>query len=328
MIERTCVLLLLFVSSIATASDRTDPDVLSPVEIRASSGPPMWKYVRDGKTLWVLGDLGVVRKGTKLNEAAVRQRVAESGAVLGNQGLVVGDNVGMFRALTLWPAIRRVQVSANGARLADLLPEDTYGRWQQAKTRYVGRDEDAERLRPMYAAFQLYRSALEDHGLSNADVAGSVVRDAAKANRIPVLDVRARLPIGDARKAVRMFEVSRQEDIDCLSETLDRIEPWLSSALPLADAWAAGDLADVRSARSRNPVRACWSSLTNNAIARGEGIQDLDAHVRNAWRDGLRRATAEHDVVFATIPLRDALDGTGLAEVLVREGFEVEPFPE
>jgi hypothetical protein len=234
----------------------------------------------------------------------------------------------MFRALTLWPAIRRVQFNANGARLADLLPADTYGRWQGAKTRYLGRDEDAERLRPMYAAFQLYRSALDDHGLSNADVAGSVVRDAAKANHVPVVDVRARLPIGDARKAVKTFDVSRQQDIACLSETLDRIEPWLASAQALADAWVAGDVAAARGARSRSPVRACWSTLTNGAVAHGEGIEDLDALVRSAWRDGLRKATAEHDVVFATIPLRDVLDGTELAEVLAREGFEAEPLPE
>src|SRR5688572_9697510 len=180
----------------------------------------------------------------------------------------------------------------------------------------------------MYAAFELYRAALEAHALSSSDVVGPVIRDAAKARRIPVIDARARLAIHDPRKAVRSFDVPREDDIACLSDTLDRMEAWWPAAQAASDAWASGHLAAAGSARAQAPVRACWSKLTNETIARGQGIQDLDAHVRNAWRDGLRKATSEHDVVFATIPLRDALDGTGLAAVLEAEGFRMEPPPE
>jgi hypothetical protein len=308
----------------AHATELTTQTILSTVEVRAAGGPPIWKYVRGDSTLWVLGDLGVVRKGTKLHEDAIRERVAESGAVLGRQGLVVGDNVSIFRTLTLWPAIRKVRFNANGARVADLLPVDAQARWTDAKTRYAGRNDDIERLRPMYAAFELYRAGLNAHGLSNDDLSGSVIRDAAKSHHVPVFDVRARMPIDDARKAVRTFDVPREQDVACLTDTLSRIDAWLPAAQALADAWAVGDVTAVREVRSNAPVQTCWSTLTNGAIARSQGIADLEAHVQDAWREGLRKATAQHAVVFATIPLRDALDGTGLARIIVDEGFQLE----
>lgn len=320
--------LLTSIASMTHATDHTAPTVLSTVEVRAAAGPPIWKYVRGDRMLWVVGDLGVVRKGTRLNGDAIRQRVAESGAVLGRQGLVVGDNVGVLRALTLWPAIRKVRFNANDARLTDLLPVEAQAQWMNAKSRYVGRDEDTERLRPMYAAFELYRASLKAHGLSNDDLAGSIVRDAAKSHDVPVLDVRARMPIDDARKTVRTFDVPRDQDIACLSDTLSRIEPWLPTAQSLADAWAVGDVTAARHSRSPAPVQTCWSALTNEAIARSQGIADLDAYVRDAWREGLRKATAQHEVVFASIPLRDALDGTGLVPVIVDEGFQLAASPE
>ncbi|MGO4550323.1 TraB/GumN family protein [Lysobacter sp. 2RAF19] len=324
MIRLALAILLTSLAPLAHATDRTTHTVLHTVEVRAAAGPPLWKYVRGDRTLWVVGDLGVVRKGTKINETAIRARVVESGAVLGRQGLVVGDNIGIFRTLTLWPAIRKVRFNADGARLADLLPLDVHARWMDAKTRYVGRDDGMERLRPMYAAFELYRAGLETHGLSNDDLAGSIVSDAAKARNVPIVDVRARMPIDDARKAVRTFDVPREQDIACLSDTLSRIDAWLPAAQALADAWAVGDVNAAREVRSKAPVQACWSTLTNAAIARSQGIADLEAHVHDAWREGLRKATAQHAVVFASIPLRDALDGTGLARVLLDEGFHLD----
>ncbi|WP_152599856.1 TraB/GumN family protein [Noviluteimonas dokdonensis] len=306
------------------AGDPLTPAELSTVEIRASAGPPMWKYVRGDKTVWVVGDLGVVRKGTKFHGDAISRRVAESGAVLGRQGLVVGDNVGLFRAMTLYPAIRKVRFNAGDARLQDVLPADVLAHWIEVKMRY-GRSDDLDRQRPMYAAFELYQAGLDAHGLSVEDDLQSLLRVAAKAHRVPVIDAHARLPIDDARKTVRSFDVPRDADIGCLSETMTRVDAWWPAAQALSDAWIAGDVAAARAARSVPPVRACWSTLTNGAIARSQGIDDLDGLVRYAWREGLRKAVREHAVVLATIPLGDALDGNGLARILADEGFQPEP---
>lgn len=325
---RICTLasfLLAVVPAVVAAgpSDRTAPRLLETVEVR-SAGPVIRKYTRGSKTLWVLGVVGPLPKRIAFQEAGIRRRIAESGAVLGPPGLTLGHDAGMFRMLMLWPAIRRQQFNPDGATLASVLPEEGYKHWQDARARHLGSATSVERLRPMYAAHRLYRAALETSALSEKDVVDEVVQEEARGHRIPVVDARAQLRITNTKKAVGDFDVASDDDAACLNDTLTRLEAWLATTQPLADAWSIGDIDKVREVRSPNPVRACWATLTNDAIARSEGIEDLDAHIREAWRAALRQSIGAHDVVFTTISLRDMVDDTGYAELLAAEGFVVE----
>jgi hypothetical protein len=242
--------------------------------------------------------------------------------VLGGEGLVVGDNIGFFRAATLWPSIRRVQFNANAATLHDVLPAEMHARWAAMRDRY-SRDADDERLRPMYAALELYRAGAKAAGMTGGPDAGDAVERFAKRAGVDIVDARLRLPIDNPKQAVRAFDVPRRDDVACLAETLDHLETWRATAHARAEAWRSGDVAALRALRPEGTLSWCWATLTNEAIARQQGIDDLHVRVQSAWGDAMQRAVAAHDVVFATVPMGDLLDSTGLVAVLEREGFRL-----
>ena len=172
----------------------------------------------------------------------------------------------------------------------------------------------------MYAAFELYRAAIADAGLAEQHVADEVAR-IARRQGVTVVDARARLSIGQPRRTVRAFDVPREADVRCLQDTLDRLEAFLPDARARGDAWLAGNFDAAGQPGARESLTPCWSFLTNDTIARGEGVDDLEAFVTAAWRDRLQAAVAAHDVVFAMAPTRDMVQATGLVAALAQEGF-------
>lgn len=317
---------LLLLPIVATSSEKpaSASHLLPAVVVEARGAtPPLVRYTRGGKVVWLLGGPGLLPKGASIDWSGAEARIAESDVLVGMRGLVLGENVGVFRALTLWPSIRRVRFNANDATLEDLLPPEAFAQWRVAQDRYLGGDRGNERLRPMYAAFELYRAALADTGLVEQDVASEVGR-IARRHGVPMIDARARLSIAAPKKTVRAFDVPREADIRCLQDTLDRLDAYLPAARARGEAWLAGDF-DVASAPSgRDSLTPCWATLTNDTIARGEGVTDLDGFVRDAWRDRLHDAVAEHDVVFAMVPTRDLMEASGLVAALEQAGFRPE----
>jgi len=237
----------------------------------------------------------------EFDTSEIERRIAQSQAVLGSRGLLIGDNISIFRGLMLWPSIRRVKFNADDRALKDVLPPATYARWLRAKARYIGDDADIERLRPMYAAYSLFEAARKARDLKYESGVDSLVRRAAKQHDVPFVDPSLRLSISDPRRVVREFEIPRAEDIRCLEQTLDRLDGFVRSAQELGDAWTVGDLARIKALSNDGVLDGCWAQLTNEAIGRQQGIQDLYAQVDERWLDSLHRAArARHRVRHAT----------------------------
>ncbi|MDR7133275.1 uncharacterized protein YbaP (TraB family) [Lysobacter niastensis] len=326
--------LVLLAGDVAAATDDSkkgsaEPDTrtLDAVVVNGSQpGPAVWEFSRGRKTIWILGTLQPLPEHAEFNTSEIERRIAKSQAVLGSRGLLIGDNISIFRGLMLWPSIRRVKFNADGRALKDVLPPATYARWLQAKARYIGDDADIERLRPMYAAYSLFEAARKARDLKYESGVDSLVRRAAKQHDVPLIDRSLRLSISDPRRAVREFAVPRAEDIRCLDQTLDHLDGFVRTAQEVGDAWTVGDLARIKALSNEDAVvDGCWAQLTNEAIGRQQGIQDLYAQVDERWLDSLHRALREQDTVFATLPVRDLLDSKGLVAELKREGFQVVP---
>ena len=293
--------------------------------VATAGGPAVWELRRGDKTLWILGSLQPVPEGLALASGGIEGRVARAGAVLGPQGLVVGDNIGLFRGLTLWPSIRRVRFNPDERTLREVVDPALYARWLEAKARYLGDDEGVEKLRPMYAAYELYRAAAHKAGLGAEDPVNPLVARVAGRGDVPLYEAKLRLAIEDPRKAVRQFDVPRADDVACLQQTLDRLDGFVQSQPALAEAWAVGDMARYAELQPRQALAGCWARLTNEAIARQQGIADLTVRIRGTWLRALDRALDGHDVVFATLPMRDLLDATGTLATLEDEGFRLVP---
>jgi len=319
-----------FSTGAASASSvDADAQTLGAVVITGKmQSPALWTASRGIKKVYILGTPQTLPENLTWNFTDIDQRISSSEVVLGPRGLIVGDNIGIFRGLTLWPSIRGTKRNPEGHSLRDVLAPDVYARWREEKAKYLD-DNDAERLRPLYAAFELFEAATKKAGLTSGASVDAMVAKTARKYRVATYDVRFRLSIKDPADAVARFDIAAAEDARCLEQTLGQLEEFLSAAVEVGNAWAAGDIGRMQASGANGATfTACWARLTNDAIAKQQGIGDLHSRVEAAWLEGLHSALRDHDKVFATLPVRDLTNPNGILAVLQREGFElVSPEP-
>ena len=298
---------------------------LAPVNVSGTQqGPVIWRYSKVGNVVLVVGTVQPVPDGLDFPHFGIERGVAGSGAVLGSEGVVVGEGIGLFQGLTLWPSIRKTKLIGDGKTLADVLSPDDLALWSELKARYMPNDRDVEKLKPAYAAWQLYEAALKRSGLKPGSVVAPVVSKAAKQASVPVVDVRYRLKIVDAKRAVKSFEIAPDDDVACLRSTMRGIQGVVQQAPVVSRTWAEGRLPELAEQFASLPrVDPCWSRLTNAAIAKEQGI-DLQRVQHEAWLKGLAETTQANSVVFTTAPVRDLLAQEGVAKALVEQGFTLE----
>jgi len=308
--------------AVETPAPRLTQD-LPPVSVGVKS-PPLWRFSKGQKQLIVLGTQLPLPESGVLDTGSIREYIAKSDVVLTGPGLRTGDGVGLFRGLTLASSMRNARKNDGGHSLKEVVPSDTYEKWQQLKAKYLGRDAGVEKQRPMYAAYELYSAALKQSGLTDSPILGQVISQASKDAGLKRVDARYSLPNDNLRRTLKEFDVPRSSDVGCLQKTLEGLEGYIEHSPAAAEAWAVGDVRRYRDAEKRyQPIDGCWARLTNEAIARSGGVDNPYAMVDAAWLSAVHQALSQHNVVFTTLPARTLIDNSGLAEKLQSEGFTV-----
>lgn len=294
----------------------------APVQVSTSnSGPYVWEFSRAGKRVLVLGTVLASSQHVDYVPDRMERAVHESGVVLGPPGVVVGEGIGLLRGLALWSSVRSAKYLPTDQRLVDVTPLDLYASWQRLKPRYLGADEQVERMLPMYAAWRLHEAMLKRTGLSDDSQIRPPLSKLASMQGIPFLDARFHMAIAQPKLAIRQFRVPRDEDIDCLRHSLASIEAIPHASVPLMEAWASGDVAAMTTALATFTYPDyCWARLTNEAIARQQGVA-LDIEIRAAWVAALSKALNTSDVIFTTAPVSDLVTQTGRVRWLLDAGF-------
>jgi hypothetical protein len=287
-------------------------------------GPPIWEFTRDGKKIVVLGTLSYLPRNVMFDSARIEQEISRSQALVSPPGLVVGDNISFFRGLTLWRGIRRSKLNPEGKTLNEVLPPALYTKWQKAEGAFPGITSSSGRLRPIYAAFEVFESATGRAKLDANSPAISLVNSVARRQGLESVDARLRLPIANPKETVKGFDIPPADDIQCLEQTLDRLSTFIEQAPELGDAWATGDMGQLQHwANDSVSMSFCWSSLTNEAIAHQQGIIDLQEKVDERWMAETRKTLATHDTIFTTMSLRELFEADGLGAKLRGAGFEM-----
>jgi hypothetical protein len=258
------------------------------------------------------------------DRTAIDRRIAHSQVVIGLPGLSLGEEVGFFRGLFLIPALRKAQYNPDKKTLRDVLPPATYARWLKARARWLEDDEDKDRLRPINASWELWQAALERNGL--LPTKPFAVQKTAKRHDVPVLDARLKVEFASPRKSIKQFNAEQLADVQCLVETLDRLDTDLPNMRPRAAAWSVGDVGHLRELPFHDQAPACIAALGSSEVAHQHGIHDLQGQMRAQWLAETRKAFATHDRVFASLPVQMLLDDNGaVLRALEAEGFVVVP---
>lgn len=299
--------------------------LLAPVVVSGVvSGPGLWKVSKDGHVLWVLGTLSPLPGHMQWESHEVQQVLAQSQQVLLEPKIKLKADIGFFGKLFLLPAAYGARKNPDGKTLDQVLDAPTYARWLALKKEYIGDDRGIERWRPLFAAQELYKKALQAHGLSGNGGVPNTVEALAKRDGVAETPVEFRVEIKQPRAALKAFKAAAPSGLECFNRTLDSIEHDLPAMTARANAWATGDLQALRQLPDSHRRDACVNAITRAGFARQLGFDDVPAQLEATWLAAVRKALAEHASSFALLPMDELLSPRGYLAKLEAQGYAVE----
>ena len=287
-------------------------------------GPGMWKVSKGEHTLWILGTLSPLPKKMTWLPRDVEAVIAQSQEVLDSPGVSFDSDVGIIRGALLIPSLLKARKNPDGRTLQQVLPADLHARWQALKLRYIGRDAGVEKWRPMFAAYELYKEALDESGLVQGGIIGPVISKAVKRHKVKRTSPAVKVKIEQPKKAIKEFSSASLDDVECFGKTMTRLETDLATMTARANAWAIGDIEGLRALPYDDQNRECLTAFIQAGFAQKRGMSDLPARVQAAWLAAASAALEKNRVTFATLPIADMLKPDGYLSQLSARGYVIE----
>lgn len=296
-------------------------EVAGPVqEVEVSGerpGPGLWKIRRGDHTVYVLGTTSPLPRKMKYRSRELEKVLSQAGEFIPTRPSV-DVKAGPFRLIGLYRDWRKLRLNPGGAGLDTVLPPELYARFEAARVRYAPRDRKLKALRPLIAAGDLYRAAIEGVGLEIDTRVDDEVRRLARRAKVPVWE--AEQQVDDPRALLaEIGRVTPAAEQACLAATLTRIERDLPSMRAHAVAWSVGDIESLRSQSADDQFDACLGAIMSgprmSAIAR-----DFD----RLWFEAVHQALQRHRVALAVAPIQRLLRRDGVLAQFAALGYEVE----
>jgi uncharacterized protein YbaP (TraB family) len=280
-------------------------------------GPRLWKIMRGGHVLWLLGTLNHVPRKMVWQPTEVESVLDQSQQVLPS-GTSFSADIGPFAEIRLYFQWRGAQKNPNHTQLKDWLPAPLYVRFEALKARFDPHDSGIEELRPSFAALRLYQKAIEAAGLTERDEIQKAVLKLASKRHVPVK--HAQLNITDPAAALKEASaLPPSVEVSCLETTVTRLETDLPMMQERARAWAVGDVDRLRHLPYPDQREACLTALSN-----APRVKALIEQAAAGWDTAAEAALTNQPVSFAMRPIYDLLAPDGTLARFRAEGASVE----
>ena len=304
----------------------TDGRILDRVEVVAGvqPGPRLWRVRKGDHVLHVLATVSPLPSGMTWDADYVQGVIARSQEYILPPNLSISANIGLFKGLTLLPALRRTMKNPDGKTLKDVLPPALYARFSVARQRYLPRDRGIEGKRPFVAGEQLYQAALKQNGLGGRSIVTPVLNDAVKRHGLKTTTTGISLKLDDPKAAMVEVQRGHFDDVRCLRQTLDSMDRELPVVARRANAWATGDIATLRAlAGKAGSDGDCLSAVTEMDFARKRGIGNVPQRLRAQWLVAAEAALSRNASTFAMMPLEQVVGPDNDLDMLRAKGYEV-----
>ena len=285
---------------------------------------------KGANVLWIVGTQTPVPQKMTWRAKGLEAIVAQSSQVLTAPSMSISlKQIGYFRALTMLPSAMQVRKNPDGALLKDVVPPELYMRWVAVRDKYIDRynvDEefDVERMRPMFAALELYSKAIGKYGLTSASPVWPVIRDAAKKYNVKITALTFEPAINEPRTALKELRSTRLADIDCFAKTIERIETDLGAMRIRANAWATGDINAIRNLPAADQRAACETAIRDSSFMKTLGAQNAIEQVERMWLNAAESALKNDKVALAVLPMAQILATDGYLAKLRERGYLVQ----
>jgi hypothetical protein len=309
-------------------------------------GPGLWKVSKGDHVMWVLAMHQPLPRGMTWRSHRVEARIAESQEVLYSGGVNIDAGIGLLKGITLIPAALKASKIPDKKTLKDVLPADTYGKWTALRKKYMGKDDDVEKLRPSLALSQLRNDAFRKSGLGGVNVYEVVIK-ARKRHKVPrtiTPVVKRTIKVEDPRGMLKSVQKIDLPDLECFIKGLDRLESDVERAKTVANAWSRGDIETLRSLHRNLPGREAVKEVCGYALmtALNEGASKDAAHARKMmddlfwhaeqaalqsqidWIAAARKSLEKNRSTFAVLSVAEVLSPDGHLAKLRELGYQIE----
>jgi hypothetical protein len=289
-------------------------------------GPGLWRVTNpaagNDHVLWILGSYGPLPKKMQWRSKELESVLAEAQELIGPVSM--NAKVGPLGGVTLLPSLVGLRKNPNGERLQEILPPELYARWAPLKLRYIGRDDDVEAWRPIFAAGELYEKALRAHGFESYGVLWPAVEKLARKARVRITEPEVTIKVDKPRSAIKDFKRMPLDDVECFAKTIARLETDLERMKVRANSWATGDLPTLRELAPIDNATACIAVVLNAQIMQDRGYTDWPARREAAWLSAVEQAMASNAATVAVLSIDQILKPDGYVARLRAKGYRVE----
>ena len=330
-----CAATVLATSSVVRAADVPGSAAAAPIESAPieevlvtgqQPGPGLWKVTRpsagNDHVLWILGTYGPLPRKMQWRSTELEAVLAESQELIGP--VAMRAKVGPLGGVTLLPSLIGVRRNPDDQRLQEVVPVELYARWVPLKQRYIGRDDDVEEWRPIFAAWELYEKALRSSGFEPYGVIWPSVKKLARKAKVKITEPEVTLKVEKPRAAIRDFKQTPLDDVDCFAKTIARLESDLELMKVRANAWATGDVARLRELAPVDNASACIAVVMNAQLMQDRGYTDWPAQRAAAWLSAVERAMAKNGSTVTVLSIDEILRPDGYVAGLRAAGYRVE----
>ena len=309
-------------------------------------GPGLWKVSKGDHVMWVLASYQPLPRDMVWRSHKVEARIAESQEVLYSGGVDIDAGIGLLKGITLIPAAIKATRIPDKKTLKDVLDAGTYSKWLALRRKYMGKDDDVEKLRPSIALGQLRSDAFRKSGLGGVSVHEVVgkARKKHKIRRVTTPAVKRTLKVQDPRGILKSAQKLDLPDLECFKTGIERMESDIQRVKTLANAWSRGDIETLRSLHRNLPLKeavkeVCGYALmtalhegsTKDAAHAKKMMDDLLWHAEQAsdqaqldWIAAARKALDRNKTTFAVLSLPEVLSPDGHLAKLRELGYMVE----
>lgn len=286
-------------------------------------GPGLWLVRKGSNELYILGTLNPLSSKMQLAGAGIEAVISRSQEVIRAPSLSVGTDTSKLRLLMLAPSLIGIRNNPDRKTLQDVMPPTLYARWQPFKQRFLPGDDKVEKMRPMFAANELYRAAIKRSGMSNKDPSGAIVTAAIEKHHPAVSVVNLGVKVKNPKAVIKQMKTARFDDRACMERTLDRLGVDMEVLRLRANAWATGDIATLKANPVPSNYQACLDAVSESALGKQIGMGDSQGRVRTMWLAKAEQALAKNATTFAILPISDMLESGGYLDVLRAKGYTV-----
>lgn len=306
----------------AVSLDKQADEIDEVLVIGEQPGPGLWLVYKGDHVLRVLGTISPIPKNMQWQSKQVEAALAESQEFITPPSVKL--EIGFWGKVGLLPSLIGIKNNPDSKKLEDILTPELYSRWALLKAKYIGKDQDIEKQRPIFAASALFKKSIEKSNLVSNERVRWALENVVRNYKIKTTQLRVMHELQSPRAAIKKFKKSTLDDTQCFAKTLDRLESDLDAMRARANAWSVGDIDALRNLPYVDNKAACEDAVLNSELAQDQGLQDIKTTLKAAWIEAAETALANNAYTFASLPMEELLKPDGYLAALAAKGYKVE----